>query len=95
MIRSLNQIVKMAGVAIIPIGLLLFLQQFLGHGLSAQEATRAAVAAVLGMIPEGLFLLATATLVISVMKLARSEVLVHDMKCIETLARVDLLCVCV
>ena len=93
MIRSLNQIVKVAGVAIIPIGLLLFLQQFLSHGLGVQESVRAAVAAVLGMIPEGLFLLATATLVLSVMRLARSEVLVHDMKCIETLARVDVLCV--
>ena len=92
MLRSLNQIVKWAGVAIIPIGALLFLQQF-WQGVDVQTATRAAVAAVIGMIPEGLFLLATATLVLSVMRLARSQVLVHEMKCIETLARVDTLCV--
>ena len=51
------------------------------------------VAAVLGMIPEGLYLLASVALAVSVMRLASQKVLVHDMKCIETLARVNVLCV--
>lgn len=51
------------------------------------------VAAVIGMIPEGLYLLASVALVVSVMRLASKKVLVHDMKCIETLARVNVLCV--
>lgn len=92
-IRSLNKIVKVAGVAIFPIGLVLFCQQYFGEAHSVQESVRAMVAAVIGMIPEGLFLLASVTLVISAMKLAEKKVLLHDMKSIETLARVDTLCV--
>lgn len=91
-IRSLNKIVKMAGVAIIPIGVVMFCQQYFG-GQDLQASVRAMVAAVIGMIPEGLFLLASVTLVISAMKLARRQVMLHDMKSIETLARVDTLCV--
>lgn len=92
-IKSLNKIVKVAGVAIIPIGLVLFCQQYFGEAHSVQESVRAMVAAVIGMIPEGLFLLASVTLVISAIKLAEEQVLLHDMKSIETLARVDTLCV--
>ena len=93
MIRSLNRIVKLAGIAIIPIGLILFSQQFWLNGVSLKESVEAMVAAVIGMIPEGLFLLASVTLAISAMKLARNKVLLHEMKSIETLARVDVLCV--
>lgn len=92
-IRSLNKIVKMAGVAIIPIGIVMFCQQYFGAGQDLQASVRAMVAAIIGMIPEGLFLLASVTLVISAMKLARRQVMLHDMKSIETLARVDTLCV--
>lgn len=93
MIRSLNRIVKIAGIIIIPIGLALFYQQhFLDHN-SVSSSIQGVVAAVIGMIPEGLFLLASTTLAISAMRLALGKVLVHDMKCIETLARVDVLCV--
>lgn len=93
MIRSLNRIVKITGIIIIPIGVLLFCQQHFLEGNSVNESIRGMAAAVIGMIPEGLFLLASTTLAISTMKLARGKVLVHDMKCIETLARVDVLCV--
>lgn len=93
MIRSLNKIVKLAGIAIIPIGLILFVQQFWLSGLPIKESVQAMVAAVIGMIPEGLFLLASVTLAISAMKLAKNKVLLHEMKSIETLARVDVLCV--
>lgn len=92
-IRSLNKIVKTVGVIIIPIGAILFCQQYFGEGESVRASVQAMVAAVIGMIPEGLFLLASVTLVISAMKLAREQVLLHDMKSIETLARVDTLCV--
>lgn len=92
-IRSLNKIVKMVGVVIIPLGTILFCQQYFGEGHGMQASVQAMVAAMIGMIPEGLFLLASVTLVISAMKLAREQVLLHDMKSIETLARVDTLCV--
>lgn len=93
MIRSLNRIVKLAGIMIIPIGFILFYQQhFLEHN-SVSSSIQGMAAAVIGMIPEGLFLLASTTLAISTMRLASRKVLAHDMKCIETLARVDTLCV--
>ena len=93
MIRSLNRIVKIAGIIIIPIGFALFYQQHFLEGRDVSSSIQAMVAAVIGMIPEGLFLLASTTLAISAMRLAMGKVLVHDMKCIETLARVDVLCV--
>lgn len=93
MIRSLNRIVKFAGFAIIPIGSILFYQAYYLNHDSIRASVQSMVAAVIGMIPEGLFLLASVTLVISTMKLALGKVLVHDMKCIETLARVNVLCV--
>ncbi len=93
MIRSLNKIVMVAGIIIIPIGLCMFYLQHFVNGISVKESIQAMVASVIGMIPEGLFLLASTTLVISAMRLAMGKVLVHDMKCIETLARVDVLCV--
>lgn len=93
MIRSLNRIVKITGIIIIPIGLALFYQQHFLEHRNVSSSIQAMVAAVIGMIPEGLFLLASTTLAISAMRLAMGKVLVHDMKCIETLARVDVLCV--
>ncbi len=92
-IRSLNGFVKLAGFAIVPIGMLLFLQQYFFDKAPAIIAVQSMVAAILGMIPEGLFLLASITLLLSVMRLAKAKVLLHDMKSIETLARVDMLCV--
>lgn len=92
-VRELNKIVGFAGIAIIPIGLTLFVQQFFIEGETLRVSVQAMVASVIGMIPEGLFLLASVTLAISAMRLARQKVLLHDMKSIETLARVDVLCV--
>ncbi len=91
-IRSLNKIVKLAGIVIIPIGLTLFIEQFVFGGETLKGSVQAMVASIIGMIPEGLFLLASVTLAISAMRLAKSKVLLHDMKSIETLARVDVLC---
>lgn len=92
-IRSLNLIVKIAGVAIIPIGIILFAQSYFGKSLDIKSSVQAMVASIIGMIPEGLYLLASVSLAISAMRLARRKVLLHDMKSIETLARVDTLCV--
>ena len=93
MIRVLDKLVGVVGILIIPIGLLLFGQQFFFSGASFSKSITSMVAAVIGMIPEGLYLLASVALVLSVMRLASKKVLVHDMKCIETLARVNVLCV--
>ncbi|MDD7267829.1 MAG: cation-translocating P-type ATPase [Lachnospiraceae bacterium] len=93
MIRSLNRLVKIVGILIIPIGLILFGQQYFFLGNSFRVSVVGMVAAILGMIPEGLYLLASIALVVSVMRLAKKKVLVNDMKCIESLARVDVLCV--
>ena len=93
MIRVLDKLVGVVGILIIPIGLLLFGQQFFFSGASFSKSITSMVAAVIGMIPEGLYLPASVALVVSVMRLASKKVLVHDMKCIETLARVNVLCV--
>lgn len=93
MIRSINLIVKWVGIVIIPLGLILFWQSHFVNGESITKSVTSTVAAIIGMIPEGLYLLTTVALALSTMKLARKKVLLHDMKSIETLARVDVLCV--
>lgn len=93
MIRSINLIVKWVGIVIIPIGLILFWQSHFVNSESITKSVTSTVAAIIGMIPEGLYLLTTVALALSTMKLARKKVLLHDMKSIETLARVDVLCV--
>lgn len=93
MIRSLDKLVKFAGIAIIPIGAALFLQSYYLNAESFRDSVTSMVAAVIGMIPEGLYLLATVALTVSCVRLARKKVLLHDMKSVETLARVDVLCV--
>ncbi|MCI8639498.1 MAG: cation-translocating P-type ATPase [Coprococcus sp.] len=93
MIRSLDKLVKMVGIALIPIGIVLFVQSFYFNDETFRESIVAMVAAVIGMIPEGLYLLASVALAVSAMRLASKKVLLHDMKSIETLARVNVLCV--
>ena len=93
MIRSLDKLVKCVGVAIIPIGLILFSQAFFIQHDGFRNSVTSMIAAVIGMIPEGLYLLASVALAVSSIRLAQKKVLLHDMKCIETLARVDVLCV--
>lgn len=93
MIRSLNRLVQAVGIVIIPIGVVLFVQQFVYADTPLRDSVTSMVAAILGMIPEGLYLLASVAMAVSAMRLAKQQVLIHDMKCIETLARVDVLCV--
>ncbi len=93
MIRSLDRLVKIIGILIIPIGILLFSQQYFVIGENLRNSVTGTVAAIVGMIPEGLYLLASVALAVSAMRLAVGKVLVHNMKSIETLARADVLCV--
>ena len=93
MIRSLNYLIMVMGIIIIPIGIALFVQAFLYNEETLRDSVTGMVAAIIGMIPEGLYLLASVAMAVSVMRLAKKKVLVHDMKCIETLARVNVLCV--
>ena len=93
MIRSLDKLVKWVGIAIIPMGLILFAQAYFLQHDGFRESITSMVAAVIGMIPEGLYLLASVALAVSSIRLVQKKVLLHDMKCIETLARVDVLCV--
>lgn len=90
--RSLNKIVKYVSIALIPIGILLLLKQFSIPNNTSSNAIVSVVAAIVGMIPEGLILLVSTVLAISVVKLSKYNVLVQDLYCIETLARVDTLC---
>ena len=93
MVHSINRIVKWAGIAVIPIGAVLFCQSYFLNQETVRRSVVSAVAAVLGMIPEGLYMLTTIALVLSTIRLARKKVLLHDMHSIEALARVDVLCV--
>ena len=83
----------MVGIALIPIGSILFVQSYFFNHDTFRQSIISMVAAVLGMIPEGLYLLASVALAVSAMRLASKKVLLHDMKSIETLARVNVLCV--
>lgn len=93
MVKSLDRLVMVIGIMIIPIGAILMYQQLALQGLPFRDSVIAMVAAVLGMIPEGLYMMASIAMVVSAMRLAKTEVLVQNMRCIETLARVDVLCV--
>ena len=93
MIRDINKLVKWVGILIIPVGIILFVQGFVFNKEGFSQSIVSMVAAVIGMIPEGLYLLTTVALAVSTIRLAKQKVLLHDMKSIETLARVDVLCV--
>ena len=93
MVRSINFFVKLAGVAIIPVGIALFVQGFFINKSGFQPSITSMVGALIGMIPEGLYFLVSLTLAAGAARLAGRQVLLHDMKSIEQLARVDVFCV--
>lgn len=93
MIRAMDRLLLILGIIIIPIGIALFVQGFYHNGGTLKSSVSSMVAALIGMIPEGLYLLTSVSLAVSAARLAGNRVLVHNMKCIETLARVDVLCV--
>ncbi|MBR3160495.1 MAG: HAD-IC family P-type ATPase [Atopobiaceae bacterium] len=92
MVADIEHIILVAGILIIPVGGLLYWQET-GSGTPMPEAIMNMVSAVTGMIPEGLYLLVTVALALSAMRLAKHQVLLHDMRSIEELARIDVLCV--
>lgn len=90
--KSLNKIIKTISIVIIPVGALLFFNQLGLEGNCLKNAVINTVAAIIGMIPEGLVLLTSTVLAVSVLRLSKNKVLVQELYCIETLARVDMLC---
>ncbi len=93
MIRSINQLVKWIGIIVLPMAAILFSQAYFINHETFQKSIVSMVAAIIGMIPEGLYLLTTIALALGTLRLAKKQVLLHDMKSMETLARVDVLCV--
>lgn len=93
MIKDIDRIIIFAGIIIIPLGILLFCQSHFGNKLPTDVSISNMAGAIIGMIPEGLRLLTTIALALSAIRLAQNHVLLHDMRSIETLARVDVLCV--
>ncbi len=93
MMRSVNRIVKIIGIILIPIAGVLFYMSFFANKLTFKESVVSTVAAIIGMIPEGLYLLTTAALTLGTIRLGSKKVLLNDMKSIEALARADILCV--
>lgn len=90
--NSLNAILKVISIIIVPLGAMLFYKQYYFMGDNIRDSVVNMVAAVLGMIPEGLVLLTSVALTLGALKLAQKKTLVQELYCIETLARVDTLC---
>lgn len=91
LMQSLNTIIKWTSILIIPLGSILFLKQmYLSN--TTRDAVVNTVAAVIGMIPEGLVLLTSTVLAVGILKLSKYKVLVQELYCIEMLARTDVLC---
>ena len=93
MMKSLDRLIRFIGFALIPIGAALFYNELMVQGNEFSEAVPSVVAALIGMIPEGLYLLTSVALAVSVMRLAQRKTLVHELAAVETLAHVDVLCV--
>ncbi len=103
-LRSLNNILKFVSIIIIPMGLLLFaraenssgiiatFKALFNHSDTYSKSILSTSGALLGMIPSGLFLLTSMALAVGVIRLAKRKTLVQEIYCIETLARVDTLC---
>lgn len=92
MLRSLDRIIKTIAICIVPMAIGLFLNAILVSQQATDRAIVSTVAALIGMIPEGLYLLASVVMAVSVIRLAARKTLAQDMYCTETLARVDTLC---
>ena len=90
--NALNKILKVISIIIVPLGIALFVKQyFLVHD-TFRDSVVSTVAGMLGMIPEGLILLTSVALTLGSIRLAQRKTLVQELYCIETLARVDVLC---
>ncbi len=92
LMNSLNKIIKGISFAIVPVGIMLFINQYYYAGSNFNLAVLNTTAALIGMIPDGLILLTSTVLAVSIIRLSKYNVLVQELYCIETLARVDVLC---
>ena len=92
LMQDLNKLLHYVSMILVPLGLLVLLKQTLFNGIALKAAVPAAVASMLGMIPEGLILLTSVALMVGVVRLGRKDVLVQELYGIETLARADVLC---
>lgn len=93
MMRSLDRMIMVIGILLIPIGIILFYNEKIVLKQDLASSVQSTVAALVGMIPEGLYLLTSIALAASVLRLSQKRVLVRDLNCVETLARIDTLCV--
>ena len=92
LMTDLNKLIRFDSMVLVPLGILLFLKQFLLNHIAITEAVPSSVAAMIGMIPEGLMLLTSVAMAVGVIKLGRRQTLVQELSGIETLARADVLC---
>ena len=92
LMTDIQRIIRIVSISIVPMGLLLFAKQLWGLGLGLQDSVTKSVGAMIGMIPEGLMLLTSVALAVGVVRLGRRNTLVNELYGIETLARVDVLC---
>ena len=90
--KDLNAIIKYIGIAIIPVGILMFVNNYFSYDYSWQYAVTKTCGALIGMVPAGMFLLVTVALAVGVIKLSKKRTLVKDLYSIEMLARANILC---
>ena len=90
--NSFDKMLKVLSMLLLPIGILFFTNQLFVTGSNVPEAIMSTVSALIGMIPEGLVLLTSSAMAVSVIRLRRYNVLVQDLYSIENLARVDVIC---
>lgn len=91
-LQSMNRISKFTGKIIIPFGLALFFEAYILKNIPLKDSVVTSSTALLGMLPKGIALLTTTSLLLAVIKLGRKNVLVQEMYSVETLARVDVVC---
>ena len=92
MMRALTRLLRLIGIVMVPLGIIMFVQDYTILNMGYEASISAVVAALVGMIPEGLYLLTNIRLATSAASLGMKKVLVHEMASVETLARVDTLC---
>lgn len=92
LLKSLNLIIRTISILIIPIGIILFINTYMGTNSTYEEAVIATAGGVIGMIPSGLFLTTSIALAVGVINLAKNKTLVQELYCIEMLARINVLC---
>ncbi|MCL2247737.1 MAG: HAD-IC family P-type ATPase [Oscillospiraceae bacterium] len=93
MVATLKRFVQIIGIIMVPVGITMFVRQVMQEHIYVTTATETTVGALVGMVPDGLYLLVSVALTVSVLRLARRRTLVQERNCIETLARVNVLCV--